>query len=364
MASRREFETRVRCESCHGTPAARITDSRTLFRRSLSRTGSSARNVDAITLGDDGEFSQYGKLDQRQHHVTQIAQRVDPEEERFNPRTLMGCGLHAGDAEFRARLLAWFRSVDPSEIAATFPGLPNSASLPDDLGSRRGRMECFACHNAWTVNCFGCHVVRDDRQTALNQVTGVVEMGRVSNYGMSVVSDALILGFDTRGRISPMVGTSIFFSHIDAAGRTLVDAAPLLTRDGFSGDGNEHNPVHHHTIQRRPRDCQGCHPRGDGVPNDENALKRAIGFGTGEFLFVDGTGRRHVLDRIVALDFDGDGVDDDPATTPLGAAARAARPVPASTHLSNVCPPALGPGPLDLDTINRILQNRVVPQRP
>ncbi|NOY90399.1 MAG: hypothetical protein GXP55_04245 [Deltaproteobacteria bacterium] len=364
MAVRREFETRVRCESCHGTPAARITDSRGMFRVSLSRTGSAARNVDAITLDDEGEFTQYGKLDQRQHHVTQIAQRVDPTEARFNPRTLMGCGLHAGDAEFRARLLAWFRSVDPSEVAATFPGMPDGGTLPDDLGSRRGRMECFGCHNAWTVNCFGCHVVRDDRQSALNQVTGVMQVGRVSNYGMSVVSDALILGFDTQGRISPMVGTSIFFTHIDASGRTLVDAAPLLTQDGFSGDGNEHNPVHHHTIQRQPRDCQGCHPRADGVADDENALKRAIGFGTGEFIFVDGSGQRHVLDRIVALDFDGDGIYDDPVTTPLGAAAQAASPVAASTHMSIAEPPTIQPGPLDLETINRILRNHVVPQRP
>jgi len=365
MAERREFETRVRCESCHGTPGARITDeSRTLFRRSLSQNGGNADNVDAITENDAGLFTLFGKLDQQDHPVTQISERVDPTQIRFNPRTLMGCGLHAGDPEFRAALLAWFRSVDPTDVAATFPGLPNGATLPDDLGLRRGRMECFGCHNAWTVNCFGCHVVRDDRQSAMNQVTGAIQAGRVSNYAMSVVSDALILGFDTQGRISPTVGTSIFYSHIDAAGHTLVDAAPLLTTDGFSGDGNEHNPVHHHTIQRQPRDCQGCHPRADGVPDNENALKRAIGFGTGEFLFVDGAGRSHVLDRTVAIDFDGDGIYDDPVTTPLGATARAASPVAASTHMSITGPPALGPGPLDLETINRILQNHVVPQRP
>lgn len=364
MAVRREFETRVRCESCHGAPGFRISDDdRRMFRRSLSLTGSSADNVDAITVDDAGDLTQYGKLDQRNHPVTQIARRVDPTEPRFNPRTLMGCGLHAGDAAFRAALLARFDATDPSQVADMFPGMPAGGTLPADLGSRSGRMECFSCHNSWTVNCFGCHVVRDDRESVMNQVTGVMQAGRVSNFGMSTVADALILGFDTRGRISPMVGTSIFFSHIDAAGRTLVNAAPLLTSDGFSGDGNQHNPVHHHTIQRQPRDCQGCHPRADGVADDENALKRAIGFGTGQFIFVDGTGRRNVLDRIVNLDFDGDGMYDEP-TTPLGTTARAAAPVAASTHMSLVGPPAPSPGPLDLETINRILQNRVVPQRP
>ncbi len=364
MATRREFETRVRCESCHGSPGARITDeSRTLFRTSISRTGATADNVDAIQVDDAGDFTQYGKLDQRLHPVTQIARRVDPTEPRFNPRTLMGCGLHAGDAAFRARLLATFRSTDPTQVDDVFPGMPESGTLPDDLGSRAGRMEGFSCHNAWTVNCFGCHVVRDDRQSASNQVTGELQVGRIQNFGLSVVADALILGFDTRGRISPMVGTSIFFSHINAAGTTIVNAAPLLTSDGFSGDGNQHNPVHHHTIQRVPRNCQGCHPRADGVADDENALKRAIGFGSGQYIFTDGTGQNHVLDSIVALDFDGDGRYDDPVTTALGTEAHGARPLAASTHVSIVAPPAPGPGPLDLETINRILQNRVVPQR-
>ena len=41
------------------------------------------------------------------------------------------------------------------EFAATDVGL--------DPKERDGRVECFTCHNAWTVNCYGCHVVRDDR---------------------------------------------------------------------------------------------------------------------------------------------------------------------------------------------------------
>ena len=44
--------------------------------------------------------------------------------------------------------------------------MPAGGTLADDLGARAGRVDCFTCHNQWTTNCFGCHVVRDDRQRA------------------------------------------------------------------------------------------------------------------------------------------------------------------------------------------------------
>lgn len=361
MPVRREFETQVRCESCHGDPGGRLDPETLQFNQSLSRVGGNADNPRVITVDEAGELFQLGKLDRNQHHVTQIAQRVDPTEALFNPRTLMGCGLHAGPAEYRAALLAFFVSTAPDQVDEVFPGMPEASTLPADLGSRAGRLECFTCHNAWTMNCYGCHVERDDQLMVTNQVTGVVSPGRVSNFAMSVVSDALALGFGTRGRVTPMVGTSIFFSHVSSTGGLLINAEPLLTTDGLSGHANEHNPVHHHTIRRQPRDCQGCHPRADGL-GDEDVLKRAIGFGTGDFVFIDGRGQRHILDSLLTIDFDGDGVADDPTTTSIGAEAMSVSPRAASTHLSLTSGP--GPGPLDRVTINRMIQNRVVPQRP
>ena len=276
----------------------------------------------------------------------------------------MGCGLHAGDADFRGELAELFENTAAEDRADAFPGMPAGGTLADDLGERAGRMECFSCHNSWTVNCYGCHTVRDDRTTAVSQMTGERETGGVQTYGMSVVSDGLSLGFNSRGRVSPMVGTAIFFTHIDSEGEVLVDAAPLATVDGFSGDGNQHNPVHHHTVRQQPRDCQGCHPMADGS-GDHETLARAVGFGTAEFIFVDGEGREHMMDRTVAIDFDGDGEWDDPMTTTMGTTAVNAAPLAASTHLPLDEEAAeLGPGPLDLDTINRLLSNPVVPQRP
>lgn len=367
---RREFETEVRCETCHGTLAQAIDPDRVPFEQSVSALGGRADNRRVI-LPDTGEGAaagdlvQVGKLDGATHPLTQIARRADPDEARYNPRTQMGCLLHAGSAVVRAELAARFEATPPDEIAEAFPGMPDGAELADDVGSRAGRVECYTCHNSWTENCYGCHVVRDDRADGFDQVNGLEEPGRMSTYPMSVLADALALGFDTRGRVSPMVGTSIFFTHIDADGRTLIDAAPLRTVDGFEGDGNQHNPVHHHTVRRVPRPCTGCHPRADGEPDDADALARAVGYGTTRFVFIDGTGRRHLLDRLVGIDFDGDGEADDPETMPLGSRVYEAWPIAASTHLPiDEDAAALGPGPLDRETIGRMLGSRVVPQPP
>jgi len=180
---------------------------------------------------------------------------------------------------------------------------------------------------------------------------------------MSVVADALAMGFNTRGRVSPLVGTSVFFTHIDETGTKVIDAAALTTGEGLRGDGNVHNPVHHHTIRKTPRDCDGCHPSDTGS-HDPQALLTAVGLGTGRFTFEDGSGATHWLDRLVRADYDGDGLLDDPSTRPLPSRVESIERVVGTTHTTILdeagAPP---PGPLDLETINRTLGSRVVPQR-
>jgi len=365
MVVRREFETRVRCQSCHGEADEAISAGQLPFVLAQTQVGGNAPNSQIISFdSSDEEFYLVGKLDRDRHLLRQIANSVDDSNPRYNPRTLMGCGLHSGSAAFREHLAELVRDADREEVAVQFPGLPPEGSLPDDVGERDGRLECFTCHNSWTPNCYGCHVVRDDRDVAENRLSGELEAGRFTSYGMSVVTDALALGFNTRGRVSPMVGTNIFFTHIDDQGEVVIDAEALRTVDGFSGDGNQHHPVHHHTVRYTPRDCQECHPRADDVAGDTEVLARAVGFGTDRYVFVDGEGRRHMLDRLVALDFDGDGEWDDPADGLPDGPALTGESIATTTHLPISDEAAeLGPGPLDVETINRVLLNRVVPQR-
>ena len=370
MATRMDLELDVRCSSCHGRPgqlAPLASDAGLAFAVSGTAAGESGDNLGVFSFGADGAVNQKGRFTQTLHPVTQISRNADPDEATFNPRTRMGCELHAGTAEQITALKGELNALsaqDPDAVAEAFPGAPAGFSFPDTAAGDDGRVECFTCHNQWTTNCYGCHIVRDDRETYRSQLTGATRSGRISTYGMSVVADGLALGFNGSGRISPLVGTSNFFTHIDSKGEVLIAAAPLETWEGLSGDGNTHAPVHHHTVRQTPRDCDGCHPSATGS-HDEAAVLRAVGFGTGEHLFTDGEGRIHWLDRLVTADYDGDGVDDDPSALGLPQGVSSVTRVVGTTHAPLLEPGLVpDPGPLDLETINRVLASEVTPQRP
>ncbi len=367
---RMDQELDVRCQSCHGRPGEKaklMSDSGITFDQAGTGKGSDGANPQTVKVIGDGSVQQRDKLTGGLHPVTQITQRTDPNAKLYNPRTRMGCQLHAGTAAARQALKAEFAALaaqDPAAAQKQFPGVPPGFQFDAVAVESDGRTECFACHNAWTVNCYGCHMVRDDRETYISRVSGEKRVGKVKSFGLSVMADALALGFNSRGRITPLVGTSIFFTHIDAAGNKVIDAAPLTTGEGLSGDGNVHNPVHHHTIQKQPRDCTGCHPAADGADN-VTAVLRAIGLGTGQFTFADGAGRTHWLDRLIVGDYDGDGKPDDPIALGLPSSLASVKRVVGTTHMQ--LPGMSGgqqPGPLDVETVNRILKNKVLPQRP
>ena len=369
MAGRMDFEIDVRCSNCHGRPGEPgplLSDAGLAFSQAGTAVGGTGHNDEVFTTAADGTVRQLGKLSRHTHPVTQITRRTDPMDAKYNLRTRMGCELHAGTPERRAAVKAAVRAAaaaDPASVPELFPGLTEGFTFPESAEPEtQGRVACFTCHNAWTLNCYGCHMVRDDREFYTSRLTGEKRRGRIASYGLSVVADALAMGFDGRGRITPMVGTSVFFTHIAENGTRPIDAAAVPTASGITGDGNVHNPVHHHTVRRQPRDCDGCHPSDTGS-HDDNALLRAVGLGTGQYTFIDGDGRVHWLDRLVRADLDGDGIPDPltPGTLPdaLFAVWRAA----SSTHPAWT-PGSQEPGPLDAVTIRRVLETHVVPQRP
>ncbi len=375
MAYRMDQELDVRCQSCHGRPGEKaklMSDSAVTFDKAGTAAGGFGGNPLMIHTLADGTVYETGKIDGKDHPVTQINARIDPAGKIYNPRTRMGCQLHAGSAEARAAVRKAVNDLsakDPAAVAKEFPGLPEGFKFKELGGEEDGRVECFTCHNSWTLNCYGCHMVRDDRKSYVSRIDGKKKLGAVESFGLSVLPDALAMGFNARGRISPLVGTSIFFTHIDKGGNKVIDAQALTTGEGLTGEGNVHNPVHHHTIQKLPRDCTGCHPAatGDTSPQSANAkaVLRAVGLGTGEATFVDGNGKTHWLDRLLWADYDGDGKWDDPKTLGLPQALAAVERAVGTTHLQ--LPSFVGlpdPGPLDLATVRRVIDNRVVNQRP
>ena len=371
MSARMDGEIDVRCETCHGRPGepgSLRSDAGLAFNRSETTPGGVGLNLPVFSEAAGGGVRQYVRFTQAEHPVTQITERTDPALTGFNMRTQMGCALHAGDAATRLAVKERVNEqadADPDAVSEEFPGLTDGFTFEIPEEETDGRLECFACHNAWTLNCYGCHMVRDDSETYVSALDGETKPGKVTSFGMSVVADSLAMGFNTRGRITPLVGTSIFFSHIDADGDTEIDAQALTDGHGVRGEGNVHNPVHHHTVRQIPRDCDGCHPSATGS-HDEPALLTALGLGSGRYTFEDGDGDIHLLDRLVEVDIDGDGLADEVHLAGLPTAVQAVEPVVSTTHeaLPTDVPDQPDAGPLDLDTINRTLGAVVVPQRP
>ena len=377
MSARMDGEIDVRCETCHGRPGERATlrsDAGLAFNTSETTAGGTGINRPVFTEEANGEVEQDVRFDFANRLVTQITERTDPSNTDpngpniYNKNTQMGCRLHSGDAASRLAVKSEVNAVaaaDPAAVSETFPGLTDGFTFDVPEAETDGRLECFTCHNSWTLNCYGCHMVRDDRESYVSALDGQTKQGAVESFGMSVVADSLAMGFGTKGRITPMVGTSIFFTHIDADGERPIDAQALTDGHGVKGEGNVHNPVHHHTVQQIPRDCDGCHPSATGS-HDEPALLTALGLGSGRYTFLDGDGRTHLLDRLVQVDVDGDGAADDVHLTGLPTSVQSLAPVISTTHerLPTDVAAQPEPGALDIDTINRTLGAVVVPQRP
>ncbi len=361
-----DTELDVRCESCHGRPGERATlrsDAGLAFNRAVTAVGEVGQNEPIFEVSEDGTVLQRVRFTNALHAVTQITESTDPSSDSYSPETRAGCELHSGDAASRAALKAEVNALaltDPEAVAEQFPGLPSGFLFDEVDDQTEGRLECFTCHNTWTANQYGRHLVRDDRESYTSPLTGEVRTGAATAYDLSVVADGLALGFNARGRITPLVGEATFFTHIDAQGERVLDAVPLTDGAGRSGAGNPHEPVHHHTSQLEPRPCTGCHPAAGG-DSEPLALLTALGLGSGRYTFLDGAGVTHWLDQLVAVDLDGDGVLDDPQDQLLPDRVFAVEPIAGSARDALPGAPTQA-GPLDLETINRTLEARVQDQ--
>ncbi len=377
MSARMDGEIDVRCETCHGRPGELATlrsDAGLAFNRSETTAGGTGINRPVFSEDGPGQVKQYVRFTKADHPVTQITLRTDPSaspDDPINPynnRTQMGCRLHSGDAASRLAVKTEVNALatsDPGAVSEAFPGLTDGFTFAVPEQETDGRLDCFTCHNSWTLNCYGCHMVRDDRESYVSALDGETKQGKIKSFGMSVVADSLAMGFGTKGRITPLVGTSIFFTHIDQLGERPIDSVALTDGHGVQGEGNVHNPVHHHTVQQVPRDCDGCHPSATGS-HDEPGLLTALGLGSGRYTFETSDGKVHLLDRLVQVDVDGDGAADDVHLTGLPESVSAVAPAVSTTHepLPGASAVQPEPGALDLETINRTLGAVVVPQRP
>ncbi len=318
LVGSQDYELEVRCEDCHGTvlkASNLLTSKGRPFEKAITGDDVVAPNEVILERSENGEVWQTGKFDGVRHKVTQMVDVVKQDSPFFNPRTLDGCALHTTNGN---------------------------------------RLECFTCHSTWNVQCQGCHIEKDATKEGWSWLlpTGETVAKITKDDRNWVVADQGIMGFGLHGRIALMSNSApVVFTYIDEDGNKVIDNQFPESPGGFNSDGNSYNPFHPHTIQRQPRKCAQCHPAPKTAdPNDpdtwvnKEAVFVALGFGTDKFVLTDGNGKNHILDKVVEPDFSGKLSEGN--HTPLMEAQHPGKS-----------------GPLDAETINKILINTVDPDQ-
>jgi len=272
ISSRMEQQVAIRCESCHGSVDAYAASKNgtaqdgTTQMLAMDSAGNVLRHV---VRQSDGVFFLTSKLDGRVHYVPQTRDavvnngKVHPVggQVLYSAKASYAMGRADGDPS---------NGIGPVQTAGVTPGFAHS-----------DRMDCAACHSAWTNTCMGCHlsgeydtgnnfsnqtgerIVYKQRtadftyQSPLFFQLGVTARGRISTY--SANTKVMYQWQDQNGNLSRFFQ----FSDRHAAGNNPGGAvAPSLSHNAFMA----------HSIRGKvnandegPRYCATCHLTSTGL---------------------------------------------------------------------------------------------------
>lgn len=292
----------VRCEDCHGTPgkpprAVPVKSSDTRALRAAKANGRYRLEPGSRVLATTGG-----------HLLTNTAEREG----------------------------AYFLTSKVDGKVHKIPVLGREPAGKEPLNHRipghLDKMECAACHAAWTYQDLGLHLVRLDaadydpwtwltRQgdpqaadilegnldkpreqwsppTAFDWLTGRSKIGMwLGGYSMRRW-EGRILGVDSRGRISPMRPQYQYWvSRVDSNGKTLMDS--VIPRSGSGKPALVWNPYVPHTIRPQTADCWDCHGSTRTLGLGQTILRakdgKQVGIGRSR---EDGLGIDFDLDRL------------------------------------------------------------------
>ena len=246
----------IDCIDCHGSVSAPAT---------LVTSGPASPGSDLTAYstpwGEPRFTSRRGKIVQRsmvteglQWDVPQVVDTVTPGNPRYNERSRLAKTLQKDGASWGDG------GVDA-----------------DKLAHANSRMTCYACHSAWTTNCFGCHLAAkvNTRKPMLHNEGDESQV--YASYNPQVLrSDGYMLGVDgtvVGKRVAPVRSSSVVSLSVQNANREwIVSQAPTTSAAGFNGNAfNTHVP---HTVRgRETKQCSDCHASKDG---DNNAWMAGI----------------------------------------------------------------------------------------
>ncbi len=152
----------------------------------------------------------------------------------------------------------------------------------DGVKAHIDKMECYACHDTWAPQCFGCHVKVDygegkkgvdwlaaahahdihGRDAAKRKdLKSFLIDGAVTETRSYLRWEDPILVKNGEGRIAPAIpGCQTVITVIGRDGKAILQNHAFKVKDNsFDVVALDVAPVHSHTVQKRSRSCESCH---------------------------------------------------------------------------------------------------------
>ncbi|SMC08808.1 cytochrome C [Nitratiruptor tergarcus] len=165
------------------------------------------------------------------------------------------------------------------------------------IGKHLDEMECYACHDTWAPQCYGCHVKVDYSEGKKNvdwlAVAHAHDIHGTDAAKRKNLKDYLIDGevTETRsylrwedpilvrngeGRIAPAIpGCQVSVTVIRKDGKAILQNHIFKTKDNNQDVlAIDMAPVHSHTVQKEARSCESCHnnPKSMGFGIDDGKV--------------------------------------------------------------------------------------------
>jgi len=180
------------------------------------------------------------------------------------------------------------------------------------IGKHLQKMECYACHDTWAPQCYGCHVKIDYSKgkksvdwlavahahdlhgtdaAKRKELKNFLIDGEVTETRSYLRWEDPILVLNGEGRIAPAIpGCQVSATVIGKDGKAILQNFVFKTKDNDKDVlAIDMAPVHSHTVQKESRSCESCH----------NSPK-AMGFGIGEGKLFVNPGKTLIVDLMTA----------------------------------------------------------------